>query len=298
MNIHRLKYFVSLAENLNFTKAAEECFIAQAAMSRQIAALEQELNVNLFKRNTRSVELTEAGQDFYWRARKILADYALAVESVQNIATQGDYILHLGVGPYESELIFPVLQEFMRRHPTALVDCRQHSYEHLAKHASGGMFDMVFCIDHCANRIKDHCSFVIHDLPFDLICSKKNPLTQKEEPTHQDLNGQVLITMSEYNFTEFKASTETCFTPSAYLYVNTFETKLLLTRSNVGVAWLPTFMRPTLPPDVRAYPGLSNSPRAFCGAFHPDKLVNPALREFLQILAETFDLTELAEMLK
>ncbi len=65
----RLKYFVSLADNLSFTKAAQECFIVQTAMSRQIAALEAELGVQLFVRNTRTVELTEAGKEFYSFAR-------------------------------------------------------------------------------------------------------------------------------------------------------------------------------------------------------------------------------------
>lgn len=65
MDIRGLKYFISAAECLNFTRAAKECFITQTAMSQHIANMEKELGFQLFRRNNRNVELTTAGRDFY-----------------------------------------------------------------------------------------------------------------------------------------------------------------------------------------------------------------------------------------
>ena len=65
MTIDRLYYFKVVAEELNFTRAAQTCHIAQTAMSRQISMMEKEINCKLLNRSSRNVELTEAGKIFY-----------------------------------------------------------------------------------------------------------------------------------------------------------------------------------------------------------------------------------------
>lgn len=61
MDIRQLRYFIAVAEHLNFTEAARELFVAQSAVSQQIADLEKKVGVQLFIRNKRSVQLTKAG---------------------------------------------------------------------------------------------------------------------------------------------------------------------------------------------------------------------------------------------
>ena len=65
MNMGNIVYFITLAECLNFTEAANRCFITQAAMSRYIAALENQLGVKLFLRDSHNMALTEAGKLYY-----------------------------------------------------------------------------------------------------------------------------------------------------------------------------------------------------------------------------------------
>ena len=65
LTFYQLECFMILAQRLNFTQAAEELFMAQPALSRLISALEQELDIQLFYRNSRSVTLTPAGTAFY-----------------------------------------------------------------------------------------------------------------------------------------------------------------------------------------------------------------------------------------
>ena len=62
MKIEKLYYFLSVAKHLNFTRAAQECHIAQPAISEQISSLEKELGVQLFERGARSIRLTAAGE--------------------------------------------------------------------------------------------------------------------------------------------------------------------------------------------------------------------------------------------
>ena len=75
MDIRGIKYFISAAECLNFTRAARECFITQTAMSQHIANMEKELGFQLFRRNNRNVELTPAGRDFYDQMKLVTHAY-------------------------------------------------------------------------------------------------------------------------------------------------------------------------------------------------------------------------------
>jgi DNA-binding transcriptional LysR family regulator len=73
MELRHLRYFVAIAEERSFTRAAERLWVAQPGLSTQIRRLESELGVQLFKRHTRGVELTDAGELFLERARTALA---------------------------------------------------------------------------------------------------------------------------------------------------------------------------------------------------------------------------------
>ena len=72
MNLENMKCFISLAECLNFTRAADKEHITQTSMSRKISSLEEELNVRLFYRDNHSVVLTDAGREFYIQAQRLL----------------------------------------------------------------------------------------------------------------------------------------------------------------------------------------------------------------------------------
>ena len=84
MDLRQLRYFVAVATTRNFTRAAEQMHIAQPPLSRQIQALEEELEVQLIQRNTRPVRLTEAGRLFYEQSLQVLH----RVDQMKNTARQ------------------------------------------------------------------------------------------------------------------------------------------------------------------------------------------------------------------
>lgn len=75
MNISQLKYFLAVAENLNFSATADELCISQSSLSKHIKTLEEELEVQLFVRSTRSVKLTDAGKRLKFHAEKVVDEY-------------------------------------------------------------------------------------------------------------------------------------------------------------------------------------------------------------------------------
>lgn len=101
MNIHSLQYFCSVAKHLNFSKAAEECHIAQTAMSRSIAAMEDELGFRLFDRTRHHVELTPAGAYFLKEAAQIVEQYNFSLQSGREISRSSSTRLDIGFGGYD-----------------------------------------------------------------------------------------------------------------------------------------------------------------------------------------------------
>ncbi|MEO3962333.1 LysR substrate-binding domain-containing protein, partial [Chromobacterium piscinae] len=119
MELRHLRYFIAVAEELHFTRAAERLHIGQPPLSQQIQALEAELGAPLFRRHQRKVELTPAGQQLLPRARQILADSAAAAAAVRRAANGETGELRIG---FTSSLpLTPILhhslQHYRRDYP-------------------------------------------------------------------------------------------------------------------------------------------------------------------------------------
>ncbi|NYT84021.1 LysR family transcriptional regulator [Pollutimonas harenae] len=108
MNINQLKYFVALAEELNFTRAARRLHISQPPLSKQIALLEEELEVRLFNRTSRRVELTEAGRIYLYEVKAILARLSRATARARSVEQGMEGIVEVGLS--SSHFLGPVPQ--------------------------------------------------------------------------------------------------------------------------------------------------------------------------------------------
>jgi DNA-binding transcriptional LysR family regulator len=126
MELRHLRYFIVVAEQLHFSRAAEILHIAQPPLSQQIQNLEQELGVPLFLRTRRSVQLTPAGKAFLVEARKVLAQAERAIEAAHQAHKGIVGRLEIGlVSSAVTEALPNVLKRFRTRF--SLVEVQLHS---------------------------------------------------------------------------------------------------------------------------------------------------------------------------
>ena len=119
LDLRKMRYFVAVAEQLNFGRAAQELHIAQPVLSRQIRALEQELKVELFERDKRATRLTPAGQALLDDARPLLAAADAARRRVRDVAA-GEAVFTVGFMP--GLIVTSAVREFSRCHPEVTVE--------------------------------------------------------------------------------------------------------------------------------------------------------------------------------
>lgn len=143
-----MRYFVAVAEELHFRRAAERLHIAQPALSAQIRRLEAELGAPLLRRSTRMVELTEVGQVFLVKARRAIAAAEEAVQATRSLGRGEVGELTLGVTPQARHEITPTLLRRLReRHPGIAVSKREQGTTPLVADVLHGRLDAAigFC---------------------------------------------------------------------------------------------------------------------------------------------------------
>ncbi|KAB2441419.1 LysR family transcriptional regulator [Bacillus luti] len=116
MDIRKMKYFITVAEELNFSRAAERLMMAQPPLSQEIRKLEEELGVQLIRRTKRMVELTDAGEIFLEGARQTIIQVDRTIKETQ-LAGEGK-VGHLIIGFVDStETVIDILKTFRERFP-------------------------------------------------------------------------------------------------------------------------------------------------------------------------------------
>ncbi len=117
MELRQLKYFVKIAELLNFSDASKALFVTQSTLSQQIKQLEQELGTQLFQRSSHCVGLTEAGSELLPLARATLHEASLCVEKISDLNSLLAGTLNIGVTYSFSPILTETLVTFMKTYP-------------------------------------------------------------------------------------------------------------------------------------------------------------------------------------
>jgi LysR family hydrogen peroxide-inducible transcriptional activator len=130
--LKQLKYFIALSETLNFTQAAERCFVGQSTLSTGLKELEDTLGVQLVERDRQKVSLTPVGFEVLERARSILSSGEDLLDYIQESAGVTKGYVRLGVIPTIAPFVLPKLLPLLRKtYPELKVLLREDLTQHL-----------------------------------------------------------------------------------------------------------------------------------------------------------------------
>lgn len=145
--VHQLEYFVAVAEEHQFTRAAERLHVAQPSVSAQIRQLERSLGTQLFHRDPGAVSLTDAGEALLPLVRRVLADIAEVVHGVSELDALRRGHVGIGATPSLSTTLLPsLLGRFHDRYPGVSLTVSEQGSRHLVEGVEAGQLDLALTI--------------------------------------------------------------------------------------------------------------------------------------------------------
>ncbi len=286
MNMFQLSCFLAVAETLNFARAAEQLNITQPAMTHQIRSLESELNVKLFKRTTRIVELTPAGFLFLNDARKMLEISAQAKQRFADLSNIEMQTLAIGCHNHIQLFRLPnVLKELARRYPHVYPKLIVVPFQHLFRFLEDETVDIIIGFREPATE-KNNVSFKeLYQIPMVCVCAASHPLASRSSIRPSDLDHEKLILLNPPT-TQLHNNVTRRRPPSDFYFCESLEAVAVLVEAEFGVAVLPDDSTPRTPGLV-SIPMEDMPPLPF-GLYYKDLKGNTLLRDFVSIMESGF----------
>jgi DNA-binding transcriptional LysR family regulator len=198
MELRQLSYFVAVAEELHFGRAAVKVNITQSGLSDAILALEKELGVQLLLRTTRRVELTRAGASFYERSVRMISELELSREIVRSIAGKTTRKIAIGtVYPATIGVLPAFLARIGRKYPDIRMHIESGTTDDIIRHIEAGRINLGFIRP--VENIGSLRFFSIAHERYLLAVAKESALSLKSEIDLEDLRGEKIISFSRQN---------------------------------------------------------------------------------------------------
>ncbi len=288
MELRHLRYFVTVAEELHFGRAAAKLFIAQPPLSQQIQQLERELGVPLFTRTSRRVQLTPAGEAFLLEARQILKSVSRAVDTAQ-WAARGE-IGWLGIGFAASatyDLLPNVLHDFRAAFPEVSLSLQELN----AAEQAAALRDKTIHVGFARPYVPrpELVVSAVQREPFLAAFPEAHSQAGDKPLRLSELADEPFISFPElpkpsYAETVRLACESAGFTPRVVQEVREMQTALSLVAAGFGVALLPASVRHLHRDGVVYRPLEEPAPRTELAVVSRADDPSPVLKNFLAIV--------------
>jgi DNA-binding transcriptional LysR family regulator len=289
IELRHLRYFVAVAEELNFTRAAERLGINQPPLSLQIQQLEKGMGTQLFRRHTRGVELTDAGKLMLEEARVILRQVETAKTGVQRRVRgeTGQVIVGSAGATYFHPLIPAIFREYHLKYPDVILAPQASSTKLLVAQVRAGQIDVAFI----RPPIGDNDGLAIEPLVDEqtvIVVPAGHPLSNSASVPLAALAKETFVLCSRAqnpgcHDSIVAACQRAGFTPALGQEAPQVVSVIPLVAAGLGVSIVPRSTSRILVDGVRYLPVEGDAPRSLIGLAHRRNDRSQAVQNFVTV---------------
>lgn len=291
MDIRQIEYFVEVAKQLSFTKAAATLHVSQPSISKAIQNFEAELGVPLFYRSSKRLELTDAGQ-------AVLINSMQVLESFQNLRSELTDLMQLkkgqiriGIPPIVgAEFFSKLISVYKEQHPYIEILLTEVGTKRIREEIETGELDIgLVCSVTSTNENLETIRFLKD--PLQLIVHESHPLAQKHSVTMADLSSEAFIIYRK-DFILFDRIIEKCknhgFYPTIACETTQKDLFIEMVQAKLGIALLPQKIAEKIPYDsIKRIPFKEEAIHLELGiTWKKNKYLPYSVREFIQLARE------------
>ncbi|MDH4404368.1 MAG: LysR substrate-binding domain-containing protein [Flavobacterium sp.] len=243
MTITQLQYVLAVAEHKNFTLAAEKCFVTQPTLSMQIQKVEEELNIQIFDRTKKPIQLTDIGQKIVNQAKNIVneADRMKDIVEQQKGFIGGEF--KLGIIPTVMPTLLPMfLNTFVKKYPKVKLIIEELNTDDIILRLKNGNLDAAIAATPLnEEKLKE---IVIYYEPFVAYIPEKHRIADKKEIEVSDLNlDEILLLQDGHCFRDgilnLCKNQDVAPVNNFQIQSGSFETLIKLADEGLGLTLLP-----------------------------------------------------------
>ena len=249
MTIYQMEAFTMLAEVLNYTRASQILHTTQPNLSKMIANLEDEINVQLFVRNKRDVRLTPAGQAFYEDCKAMLECHENAIRRAKHIEQGIEGVLNVGfLGTALTGRLPRIVNRFRTDNPKIVLNLADYNVSRLAEALIDEKVDVALTLDRELDNIpKLEKKFMFAD-DMCMVMHMDHPLANEKRISLGDFRHEPFVMMDpKTSMPDVKMISDMCsahgFFPHVAHYANTLQNVMMMVECKVGVTILARHMQ-------------------------------------------------------
>ncbi|WP_128895324.1 LysR family transcriptional regulator [Longirhabdus pacifica] len=296
MELRHMRYVLNIAEQKNFSRAAEQLHIAQPSLSQQLAKLESELGVTLFKRSTNRVELTPAGEVFIKRSEKIL-DLVLALTNeLEDMSGMKKGKLTIGSLPITGSYILPkVLPSFQQRYPGIEINLVEEASSTLEQLLTQGKVDICLLTLPIQEPSLSYKPLITEEiylaLPEGHALHSHSENTLHERVSIRKLKEEPFIVLKQgqgFRNITLSLCRQAGFEPNIVFESSNIETVQALVAAGMGIAFVPDMIRHSQRGDlVPHYSKIEGAPtRTIVIGYQQERYLSKAATTFIDEIRE------------
>lgn len=256
MNFTLIKYFLTLADTLNYTKASEILYTTQPNLSKSIVNLEEEVGVKLFIRTKRDVRLTPAGEIFRREAEKLMGYYMNAIYKAREVEEGLNGYITIGyLGTATTRLVPLLVSKFRELYPNIFLDLKDYTYSSLFDALMDDSVDLAIMPDRELESVPNLIRKFIFADDMCLAVGDGHEAAGLDTVDLYDMKDEFFIQMDpKISIRDHKLITGICveqdFTPQVIYEANTLINMLMMVECNMGVSILASHMKRFATPNV------------------------------------------------